>query len=726
MVDLSLIVPIAGVVALGFAGYLTWDVLRQPQGTPEMQAIGRAIREGARAFMRRQYTTIAIIAAVLAVVFAVAIGSTQGWDSGLRTAGAFALGSTFSALAGYVSMHVSIRANSRSAAGGLTSFNRALLAALRGGAVAGLIVIGLSLLGVWGIYNIYALATPAQADESARQSRIILSIVGFGFGASLVALFAQLGGGIYTKAADVGADLVGKVEAGIPEDDPRNPAVIADLVGDNVGDCAGRGADLFESTAAENIGAMVLGVALWPVFGINGVYFPLVARAFGLFATIVGVMTVRAREESSPMTALNRGYYVTMALAVLFFGLASWAMLQPIASSIPVPGTSTTWTPGPDVWLYFFLCGLTGMVMSLIFVYITQYYTEARYRPVRDIARASQTGPATNIITGFSVGLEAVAIPGIVIAAAILISFYLGQATGIPLTVLGTIPLGGLYGTAVATMGMLATAAYILAEDTFGPISDNAAGIIQMGGVAGAAREKMDKLDAAGNTTKALTKGYAVGSAGLAAFLLFAAYLEEVTKLGQAKDPNFKFVAVNIAKPEVFAGGIVGVVLVFLFSALAIRAVGRAAFYIINDVRAQFKENPALMAGDGKPNYGRSVDIATKGALKEMVAPGLLAVLGPVLVGVVLRYEALGATLMVGTIAGVILALALNTGGGAWDNAKKFIESGQYGGKGTETHKAAVVGDTVGDPFKDTAGPSLHILVKLLSTITLVLAPLFV
>ncbi len=731
MVDLSLIVPIAGVVALGFAGYLTWDVLRQPQGTPEMQAIGGAIREGARAFMRRQYTTIALIAAIIAVVFAVAIGATQGWDSGLKTAGAFALGSTFSALAGYVSMHVSIRANSRSAAGGLISFNRALLAALRGGAVAGLIVIGLSLLGVWGIYNIYAVITPSQGNESTRQSSIILSIVGFGFGASLVALFAQLGGGIYTKAADVGADLVGKIEAGIPEDDPRNPAVVADLVGDNVGDCAGRGADLFESTAAENIGAMVLGVALWPIFGINGVYFPLVARAFGLFATIVGVLSVRAHEESNPMTALNRGYYVTMALAVIFFALASWIMLQPVSASITVPGdapgTTTTWTPGPNVWALFFLCGLTGMVMSLVFVYVTQYYTEARYRPVRDIARASQTGPATNIISGFSVGLEAAAIPGMVIAAAILVSFYLGQATGIPLKILGTIPLGGLYGTAVATMGMLATAAYILAEDTFGPISDNAAGIVQMAGVAGAAREKMDKLDAAGNTTKALTKGYAVGSAGLAAFLLFAAYLEEVTKLGQAKyGINFSFTGVNIAKPEVFAGAIVGVVLVFLFSALAIRAVGRAAFYIINDVRAQFRENPALMAGDGKPNYGRSVDIATRGALKEMVAPGLLAVLGPVLVGVILKYEALGGTLMVGTIAGVILALTLNTGGGAWDNAKKFIESGQYGGKGTETHKAAVVGDTVGDPFKDTAGPSLHILVKLLSTITLVLAPLFV
>jgi K(+)-stimulated pyrophosphate-energized sodium pump len=528
------------------------------------------------------------------------------------------------------------------------------------------------------------------------QGELILSIVGFGFGASLVALFAQLGGGIYTKAADVGADLVGKVEAGIPEDDPRNPAVVADLVGDNVGDCAGRGADLFESTAAENIGAMVLGVALFPYFGIAGVLFPLVARAFGLLATIVGVLIVKGKEESDPMTTLNVGYWVTTILAAAFFAFAAWAMLQPSGSGV-----------SDLTWFYFFLCGTIGMMTSIVYVYVTQYYTEHKYRPVKDIAKASQTGSATNIIEGFSVGLEATAIPAVVVSIAILASYYLGDLSGIP--------GGGFYGTAIATMGMLATAAYILAMDTFGPIADNAAGIIEMAGGAPEAREKMDRLDAVGNTTKALTKGYAVGSAALAAFLLFNAYLEEV-----------HLELVDLSKPEVFVGGILGVVIVFLFSALAIRAVGKAAFYIINDVREQFKEDPGIMEGTSKPDYARSVDICTRGALKEMIAPGILAVAGPVLVGLFLRAEALGATLMIGTIAGVILALVLNTGGGAWDNAKKYIESGKYGGKGTDTHRAAIVGDTVGDPFKDTAGPSLHILVKLLSTITLVLAAMFI
>ncbi len=703
MVDLTIIVPVAGLAALGTAAYLTWSVLRLPRGDARMREIEGAIQEGARAFMRRQYRTISLIAAVVAILFAVAIGATKTWEDGLRTAIAFALGSTLSAASGYIGMYISIRANSRTANEGLTSFGGALRTALRGGAVSGLTVVAFSLLGVWGLYEGYTAWFGASGPQT-----VVLSMVGFGFGASLVALFAQLGGGIYTKAADVGADLVGKVEAGIPEDDARNPAVVADLVGDNVGDCAGRGADLFESTAAENIGAMVLGVALLPVFGVNGIFFPLLARAFGLLATIVGIFVVRAREDERPMSALNRGYYVTMALAVILFGFAAFSLLQ---------------GPGGSTWLYLFLAGVVGIVTSLAFVYITQYYTEARYRPVKDIARASETGPATNILAGFGVGLEATAIPIVVVAGAILASFKLGE--------LALPGLGGFYGTAVATMGMLATAAYILAEDTFGPITDNAAGILEMSGKSGDARQRMDKLDAAGNTTKALTKGYAVGSAALAAFLLFQAYLSEVDVLRRANGCTVNCLPViNLGVPEIFVGAMVGVMIVFLFSALAIRAVGRTAWEIIGDVRSQFKEKPGIMAGTEKPDYARTVDICTRAALRHMILPGLLAVLGPTVFGLALRptglaAEAVGALLMVGTIAGVVLALVFNTGGGAWDNAKKHIELTK-GGKGTPTHKAAVVGDTVGDPFKDTAGPSLHILVKLLSTITLVLAALFV
>src|SRR5438876_1535558 len=713
--DLSIIIPIAILAGLGFAGILTRGILRQDAGSERMREIAAAIQQGAQAFLRRQYKAIGIIAALLAVVFAAAIfgqsavsGKSDAVALGLKTAGAFALGATFSALSGFIGMQVAIRTNVRSAAGSTRSFNDALVIALRGGAVSGLSIVALSLAGVSILYYGYGYGVPPAEDD---QRNLILSIVGFGFGASLVALFAQLGGGIYTKAADVGADLVGKVEAGIPEDDPRNPAVIADLVGDNVGDCAGRGADLFESTAAENIGAMVLGVVLFQYFGVAGIIFPLVARGLGVIACIVGVLVVRAREDEAPMSALNRGYIVTSVLAALFFGFAAWAMLQPT-----LPTTS-----GGLTWAYYWMCGIVGMLTAVAYVWITQYYTEARYRPVKEIASASETGPATNIISGFSVGLEATAIPAIVVSIAILASYWLGETTGIP--------RGGIYGTAIATMGMLSTAAYILAMDTFGPIVDNGAGIIEMSGMSETARKNMNKLDAAGNTTKALTKGYAVGSAALAAFLLFNAFLTEA-----------HVNSVDLSHPETFIGAFMGAALVFLFSAYAIRAVGRAAWSIIKDVRDQFRENRGIMAGTSKPDYGRTVDIATRGALKEMVVPGILAVATPLAVGLIFRFvkityiagmpipagEPLGGFLMVGTIAGVLMALVLNTGGGAWDNAKKFIEAGNLGGKGSSTHKAAVVGDTVGDPFKDTAGPSLHILVKLLSTITLVIAPLLI
>jgi K(+)-stimulated pyrophosphate-energized sodium pump len=676
--------------ALVVAGYLARYVLRQQSGTAEMQQIAEAIREGAEAFLRRQYRTIGIMTGSLAVVMFMGYGVWSGWELSAKTTFAFLLGAGCSALSGYIGMYISIRANVRTASAARTSLAQALLIAFRGGAVSGVMVVALSLLGVGGLFYLYG--------GQAEPQKVPFLLVGYGFGASFVALFAQLGGGIYTKGADVGADLVGKVEVGIPEDDPRNPAVIADLVGDNVGDCAGRGADLFESTAAENIGAMILGVALYPIFGLNGIMFPMVARALGLIASIIGIMAVRGQEHEDPMTVLNRGYYIATGLATVGFFLATWQMLG-------------------NLW--FFLAGLSGIVTSLLFVYITEYYTEYRFHPVRSIARASQTGPATNIITGISIGFECTALPTIVISAALLFAYHCGVWSGV--TDAQGQPIGGLYGTALATMGMLATCGYILAMDTFGPITDNAGGIIEMSGAAEEVRRKTDRLDAAGNTTKALTKGYAIGSAALAAFLLFSAYMDEVSALmGQL------FVVVNLAEVHVFIGGLLGAMLVFLFSALAIRAVGRTAYYVIHEVRRQFQESPGIMSGEQKPDYARCVDIVTAGALKEMVVPGLLAVGMPIAVGLILRAEAVAALLMVGTITGILLATVMNNGGGAWDNAKKYIESGVYGGKGSETHKAAVVGDTVGDPFKDTAGPSLHVLIKLLSTITLVMAPLFI
>ncbi|OGZ28215.1 MAG: sodium-translocating pyrophosphatase [Candidatus Niyogibacteria bacterium RIFCSPLOWO2_01_FULL_45_48] len=670
---------IVAFLSLFFVWWLVSWVNKQSTGTAKMQEVALAIKEGANAFVKRQYKTIGWISLALAMALFAVYAFTGNTALGLQTAIAFILGAISSAVAGIVGMKMSTTANLRSAAASKKGFNSALQVAFRGGAITGIIVVALSLFGIAGLFLVYKYL-------GYEVIKIPTLIVGYGFGASLVALFAQLGGGIYTKAADVGADLVGKVEQGIPEDDPRNPAVIADLVGDNVGDCAGRGADLFESTAAENIGAMILGAALFPYFGIGGIMFPLVLRALGLVASIVGLFAVRARENENPMAALNRGYYLTLGLAIIAFFFTTKYLLG-------------------NMW--FFAAGLVGIATSLAFVFITQYYTDSSHRPVRSIAEASETGPATNIISGFSVGLESTALTVLAISAALLASFYFGRLSGIP--------GGGLFGTAVATMGMLATAAYILAMDVFGPITDNGAGIVEMSGESEEYRDVMDKLDSAGNTTKALTKGYAIGSAALAAFLLFSAYLEEV-----------HLTVVDLAKVEVFVGGMIGAMIVFLFSALAIRAVGRSAYYIINEVRRQFRERPGIMAGTEKPDYSKAVDITTRGALKEMILPGALAVIGPVAVGLLLRAEAEAGLLMIGTIAGVLLATVMNNSGGAWDNAKKWIEEGNMGGKGSDPHKAAVTGDTVGDPFKDTAGPSLHVLIKLLATLTLVLAPLFV
>ncbi|MEX0782323.1 MAG: V-type H(+)-translocating pyrophosphatase [Dehalococcoidia bacterium] len=811
----QIMIPAASVAAVLFAIWLAYDVLKRDKGTPAMQEVAGTILEGANAFLSRQYRTIGILALVTSIIVGVVVGIfKEDTEAGVLTAVAFIVGALASGVAGFIGMSIAVRANGRTASAAQNSLADAINTALRGGAVSGFLVVALSLIGVASIFAVYSNLLGHTVQETP------FLIVGFGFGASFVALFAQLGGGIYTKAADVGADLVGKVEAGIPEDDPRNAAVVADLVGDNVGDCAGRGADLFESMSAENIGAMILGASIYVATGdIEWVLFPLVLRSVGVFATIVGMITVPfwANRIKDPMGALNGGYWTITVLSIGGLALTTWAMLD-------------------DAWYWFFFCGLVGIAVGIAFVYITQYYTAGAWRPVQEIAQASKTGSATNIIIGTAVGFETTAVTAITVGLGLVVAFVLGEQADLEnVNSVST----GVFGTAVATMGMLMSAAYVLAMDTFGPITDNAGGITQMAeGTDPQAREITDQLDTVGNTTKALTKGYAVGSAALAAFLLFTAYLDEVrvemgkiagddaeryvtlqqgnnlvpegadvradftarvsdydlalTALREEVDDDDAFseadedslrtadreetaailgrkvddgditeaqarpfldtgsplplpriMPVNIAQVEVFVGALLGVMLVFLFSSLAIRAVGKAAGGIIEEVRRQFRENPGIMTGEVRPDYARAVDITTRSALREMIAPGLLAIGMPVAVGLIFRYafggdgnegwSSVAGLLMVGTIGGVLVATYLNNAGGAWDNAKKFIESGGLKnddgtvvGKGTEVHSAAVVGDTVGDPFKDTAGPALHVLVKLLSTITLVLAPLFI
>ncbi|MEO6577789.1 MAG: sodium-translocating pyrophosphatase [Candidatus Limnocylindria bacterium] len=731
------VIPLAGIAAIAFALYLAWDVLRADTGTEAMQEIAGMIYEGAVAFIRRQYQTIALLAIGGAIVIGVVIGIVEGrevadtdifgFDLGWRTALAFLVGAACSMASGIIGMLISVKANLRTAAAAQHSLVRAVQVAMRGGAVSGFLVVALSLLGVYGIFAAFGgFTNPENAP---------FLIVGFGFGASFVALFAQLGGGIYTKAADVGADLVGKVEAGIPEDDPRNAAVVADLVGDNVGDCAGRGADLFESTAAENIGAMILGVAVWRIATDLGwpnpeawIFFPLVVRGFGLLATIVAMFFVRGSETENPMNILNRGYWVTTILSVGGLALTTYVMMN---TGVDLPDN------GIPAWVWFFGAGIVGLATSVAFVYITQYYTAGTYRPVREIAEASRTGPATNIISGTAVGFETTAMTAITIAIALFASFTLGSQAGL-INQAGD-NVGGIFGTAVATMGMLMTTAFILAMDTFGPITDNAGGIAEFSHAEAGAREITDRLDAVGNTTKALTKGYAIASASLAAFLLFSAYIDKVNLILQRqidsglREAGTLLESVDLANVNVFIAGLIGAMLVFFFSSLAIRAVGTAAQAIIVEVRRQFREMPGIMDYTQRPDYARVVDITTRSALRQMILPGSVAVATPIIVGLLLGHEAVAGMLMVGTIAGVMLATVLNNGGGAWDNAKKYIESGELKdedgtvlGKGSDAHAAAVVGDTVGDPFKDTAGPSLHVLVKLLATITLVLAPLFI
>lgn len=742
-------VPIGvGLLAIFFAVYLAVSVLQKDTGTPAMQKVADAIFKGAQAFLNRQYRTIAILSVFAAILVGGILYILSQGDDATRfslawhTALAFLIGAICSGVSGYAGMSIAVRANSRTASAATRSLGEALMVALRGGAVSGFLVVALSLLGVSFLFAAYSQGTSLANVPSL--------LVGFGFGASFVALFAQLGGGIYTKAADVGADLVGKIEASIPEDDPRNPAVIADLVGDNVGDCAGRGADLFESTAAENIGAMILGVVLATATrNPNWILFPLVVRAFGLIASTIGLLYVRPSVVIEPDKAAGRdpgeiamkqltiGYWITCALSIVGVFLGSLLLLG---------GNGITGNYGIPPWVWFGLAGSVGILLSIAFVYLTRYYTSGARRPVREIVAATLTGPATTIITGIAVGFECIALPVLTICAALGLSFFLGSQVSLPLAhlVAGAPNVGGIFGTAVATMGMLMSCAYVLSMDTFGPITDNAGGITEMGGQNEAAREITDALDSVGNTTKALTKGYGIGSAALAAFLLFSAYLDVL----YSYEKNPAVYHVDLADISVFIAALIGLTLIFFFSSLAIRAVGVVARRMIEEVRRQFRANPKIMMENPEdrvdPDYARCVDISTRGALRAMVLPGLVAVLTPIAVGTILGPQAAAGLLMVGTMGGIVLALFLNNGGGAWDNAKKYIEAGYLRinhrgeivdhldpdatilGKKSDAHKASVVGDTVGDPFKDTAGPSLHVLIKLLSTITLVLAPLYV
>jgi K(+)-stimulated pyrophosphate-energized sodium pump len=683
---------IGALAAIGYGIVLILYVMRQPQGTERMQSISHAIQEGAAAYLNRQYTTIGIIGAVVAVLLAIFIkGSTYGDPGHILTALLFIVGAVFSAAAGYIGMNVAVRANVRTAQAGTTGLNRAMQVAFRGGAVTGFMVVGLALFAVTGAYTLFGQSqtTPLDSIFGAKGAAGPSTLLGLAFGASLISVFARLGGGIYTKAADVGADLVGKVEAGIPEDDPRNPAVIADNVGDNVGDDAGMAADLFETYVVTSVAAMLLGFLLFR--GVGGstqehaIIYPLAIGAISIFASIIGSLLVRAYNNSI-ITGLYVGMLVTAVISAL--------ILIPINSALL--GSAR-----------YYWCAIVGLVVTVLIFGITEFFTSDNYAPVRGIAKASITGHATNIIQGLSVGMMATAPPAVVIALGVIVSYSLA-------------PSGfGLYGVAIAAASMLSLTGFIVTLDAFGPVTDNAGGIAEMADMPHEVREITDPLDSVGNTTKAVTKGYAIGSAGLAAVVLFASYTQVLKGQPGIGNPVF-----TLDDPYVIAGLFIGGLLPFLFGSLAMQAVGRAAGQVVEEVRRQFRENPGIMEGTTRPDYARAVDIVTRSALKEMALPGLIPVGAPIIVGFVLGWKALGAMLIGSILTGLFMAIQMTSGGGAWDNAKKYIEEGAFGGKGTPTHAASVTGDTVGDPYKDTAGPAINPMIKIVNIVAVLIAPL--